>query len=158
MIPGACQTLAKRTLHALLVVKMILAAVQTHQWTVWRNSAIKPLILAPQTLVFKTLPVYALLETSALLASALLGIMDLPVKQLSACVTQTLVSMEAPAKMAWLGPPAFVAQDTQAHSVKWILMNAFPNHATMEQYAGMGLVNTPATASQATKASTVTWK
>lgn len=159
MIPGAHQTPAKRTPHALLVTETIFAVVRTrHLRNAWRNSAITPPILAPQALVFKMLPVQVLLETSISLASAQMGTMGPLVKQPSVCVTATPANTEARASMAWPGPPASVAQDSQVHAVKWMLMSAARNPATMERCAGMGLMNTPATVSQATKASTVTWR
>lgn len=88
--------------------------------------------------------------------NALLATVELPVKWPSVCVTQTFVNTEALARMGWMVLPVFAVQGTQVHSVKLILMSAFLILVTMEQCAGMESMDTPASVSQATKASIVT--
>lgn len=84
--------------------------------------------------------------------------MELPVKELTVTVPQIHASTEAPAEVAWRGPPASAAPATRGRSARWIWTSASPSRATTEPCAGMAWVSTPATASQATRASTVTWK
>lgn len=158
MTPGACQTLAKRTLHVLLVTKMTLAFVQMHQWTVWRNSATKPPTLAPRTLVSKTPPAWALLETSALPASAPPGITDLPVREPTGTATPTRASTGAPARAAWQGPPACAAPATPARCARGTWMSASRSRAKTGPSAGTAWASTPATACRDTRASTATWR
>lgn len=152
MIPGACQTLAKRTLRVSLAIKMTLAFVQTHQR---RNCATKPPTLAPRPLVSKTPPAWALLEISALPASALRGI---TVEEPPGSVTPTRVSMVAPAKVGWQDPPACAVPATPARCVRGMWMSASPSRAATGPCAGTAWINIPATACQDTRASTAIWR
>lgn len=149
MAPGACQTLAKRTRRV-----VVAAAVPTPRDTVFKQATIR----APPALASIMPPVQMLQETSALLAAAPWGTPELPAKQPPAHVTGISANTEALARVSLVALPASVLKDTPGHPVKLTLTNAFPALASTERCVETMSVATPATASQATKGSIVTWK
>lgn len=156
MAPSACPILAKRTLSATLLPRLLVATVWTHRRTFLQKIVLKKhMILALLPLAFTMLLVQVFLETSTLLVIVPWGTLALFVKLPLVCVTHISVGMEAPARMNLVVSLASVLKDSQVYTVKLTLTNAFPILASMELCAEARSGDTPATVSQVTKGNIV---